>query len=78
MSMKTLETAILAELKQVANNNKIRLKDLQEWRTGKELDVQAGETYYYLPQLGISCAVKLPTKEPKKISPDTQSPVSNR
>lgn len=65
MGMKQLEAAILSELKEVANNNKLRLSHVMEWRTGKEIKVQEGETLYYLPKLGISCAVKLPSKVKK-------------
>lgn len=59
MSLKSLEREIMIELRIVAKNSKLRLKDLMEWRTGKDLKPQAGETYYYLPTLGVSCAVKV-------------------
>jgi len=59
MSMATLERAILAELMEVAKNPKIKLKNLMEWRTGKSLKCREGETLYYLPVLGVSCAVKI-------------------
>jgi len=58
--MKTLETAILRELRVVASDNKIRMKDVMEWRTGHKLKVQEGEVLYYLPVTGISCAVRKP------------------
>lgn len=70
--MKELEAAILAELKQVAQNSKLRQKDIMEWRTGENnVKVEAGETYYYLPGLGVSCAVVLPVKSgPTLHAPD--------
>ena len=58
MSMKELEAEILAELRVVAKNNKIRLKDIMEWSTG-EVKAQEGETLFFLPILRIYCAVKL-------------------
>lgn len=71
MSMKSLETAILLELKEVAKNDKLRLKDIMEWQTGNTLKAQEGETLYYLPRLAVSCAVKVPVKatKPKKVNP---------
>ena len=56
MGMKELERAILSELRVVAKNNKLRLKDLMEWSTG-EIKAQEGETLYFLPDLEIYCAV---------------------
>lgn len=61
MGMRELEQAILAELRQVAKNDKIKLKDISEWRTGTKLVAQQGETLFYLPVLGVSCAVILPS-----------------
>lgn len=60
MSMREIEKVILDELKQVAKNDKLRLKDIMEWQTGDLLKAQEGETLFYLPKLGISCAVKNP------------------
>lgn len=62
MSFATLERAVLAELKVVAKNSKIRLKDIMEWSTG-EIKPQEGETYYFLPDLNVHCCVKLPAKK---------------
>ncbi len=62
MSFATLERAVLAELKVVAKNSKIRLKDIMEWSTGK-VTPQEGETYYFLPDLKVHCCVKLPVKK---------------
>ena len=58
MSMATLERAILDELKSVANDNKIRKKDVLAWETGRNLRAGTGETLYYLPSLGVSVVVK--------------------
>jgi len=62
MSFATLEREVLAELKQVAKNSKIRLKDIMEWSTG-ELKAQEGEAYFFLPNLKVHCCVKLPAKK---------------
>ena len=67
MSFATLERAVLAELKVVAKNSKIRLKDIMEWSTG-EIKPQEGETYYFLPELKVHCCVKLPAKKAAKQS----------
>lgn len=66
MTLRDLERAILAELKQVAQNDKLKLKDIMEWQTGKDLTAQEGETLFYLPVLRVSCSVKLPEPKPKK------------
>ena len=55
--MRSLESAILAELREVAQNRSIRLKDIMEWSTGT-VKVQEGETLLFLPDLKIQCAVK--------------------
>jgi hypothetical protein len=62
MSMRELEALILAELKQVAKNSKIRQKDIMEWSTG-EVKAQEGETYFFLPDSKIHVCVKLPAKK---------------
>jgi len=62
MSFATLERAVLAELKVVAKNSKIRLKDIMEWSTG-DIKPHEGETYYFLPELKVHCCVKLPAKK---------------
>lgn len=59
MSVKTLENSIVRELRTVAKNDKIKLKDLMEWSTGK-IKAQDGETLFFLPVLKVHCAVKLP------------------
>lgn len=57
MSFRSLESMVLAELREVAKKRSIRLKDIMEWSTG-EVKAQAGETFYRLPDLNINCAVK--------------------
>jgi hypothetical protein len=66
MSFATLERAVLAELKQVAKNNKLRLKDIMEWSTG-EVKAQEGETLYFLPDLKVWCAVKVAQQKVQRI-----------
>jgi len=48
MSLRTLELQILNELRIVAKNPKLRLKDLLEWRTGP-IEPQEGEVVFKLP-----------------------------
>lgn len=62
MGMRDLENAILRELRVVAQNDKLRLKDMMEWQTGQGLKPQEGETLYFLPRLAISVAVKVQVK----------------
>lgn len=57
MSMATLERAILAELKTITKNNKLKLKDILEWSTGS-VDAQTGEKLVFLPDLKVTVAVK--------------------
>jgi hypothetical protein len=59
MSFRELEAAVLAELRVVAKNNKIGLKDIMEWSTG-ETKPQEGETLFHLPGLNVNVCVKLP------------------
>ena len=66
MSMRSLEAAILNELKQIAKNPKLKQKDIIEWQTGKGLKVHDDETLFFLPELFISVAVKLPTRDKAK------------
>ena len=62
MSMKTLESAVLKELRIVAKNNKIRLKDIMEWSTSEETVKENlrpnEEKLFHLPELKVWCAVK--------------------
>lgn len=62
MGLRNLEAAILAELKQVAKNNKIRQRDIVEWSTGA-VKPQEGEKYFHLPKLGVHVCVVLPAKK---------------
>lgn len=55
--MRTLENAILIELKKVSGNNKLRLKDIMEWSTGK-VEAREDEKSYFLPELKVNVAVK--------------------
>jgi hypothetical protein len=71
MSMRTLETAILAELRVVAGRRSIRLKDIMEWSTG-DVKILEGDTHFFLPGLEINVAVstealgeKMHKKEPQ-------------
>lgn len=57
MSLRTLELEILRELRVVAKDAKLRLKDIQEWSTGK-IKPHEGEIVYFLPALKMSVAVK--------------------
>jgi len=57
MSMRNLETAILAEAKIVTDNKKLRMKDITEWSTG-EIQAQSGEKLYFLPTMQVNIVVK--------------------
>jgi len=54
MSLSTLETAIVDELREVTGLSKkiLRKKDLMEWATA-EIQPQPGEKTVYLPKLKI-------------------------
>lgn len=55
MSMKTLEREILAELKTITGNNKLKMKDIMEWSTG-EIKALPGEKFAHLPELKVNVA----------------------
>jgi hypothetical protein len=57
MSMRSLESAVLAELREVSGKRSLRLKDVMEWSTG-DVKVNPDETLFRLPDLAINCAVK--------------------
>lgn len=57
MSMRELEAGILSELKRVAGNSKLRLKDMMEWSTG-EVKAHEGETRLFLPSNRVFVCVK--------------------
>lgn len=58
MSVKDLEKAILVELQSIAQNPNLRLKDMAEWQTGRNLQPHGDETLWYLPVLKISVSVR--------------------
>lgn len=58
MSLRSLEAAILRELRKVAGNNKLRLKDIQEWSSGNVV-AREGETLYCLPENTVNVAVRV-------------------
>ena len=62
MSMRTLEKAIIEELKEVTGNKKLRLKDMMEWSTG-EIKPHEGEKVYRCPNIGVNVAIKEPRQE---------------
>lgn len=47
MGMRSLEAAILAELRRVENNKNLRHKDIMEWSTGK-VEAKEGEKLVHL------------------------------
>jgi hypothetical protein len=57
MSMRSLETAILNELRELTKVSGLRLKDIQEWSSGPIQEVD-GETRFLLPMHGVYVAVK--------------------
>jgi hypothetical protein len=65
MSMRDLEMAVVNEAKQVLGNDKLRLKDLMEWSTGK-VEPQENETLVYLPTLKVNASFKIPEPKGKK------------
>lgn len=56
MSMTTLERAVLIGAKVVLNNQKLKMKDIQEWSTGN-IHAQDGEIVVYVPDPGVWVAV---------------------
>lgn len=65
MSMQSIEREMMIELREVAKNPKLKLKQVMEWSTG-EVKAQEGETFYRLPKLGLNVAVKLELPKAKK------------
>lgn len=53
MSLHTLEKAILEEARNLANNPKLKKKDLMEWSTGDLGEPIQDEVMIYLPKLRI-------------------------
>jgi hypothetical protein len=58
MSLTSLERAILAELRQVTSNKKLKLEDIMAWQTGSPPDVQKGEKEIFLPDLAVYVVYK--------------------
>ena len=56
MSFAGLERAVMAELREVVNNRRLRNKDLLKWSTG-QVDSEEGEVVVHLPRLGVNCAI---------------------
>lgn len=56
MSMTAFERQILSELKIVTGNNKLREKDMLEWRTS-EIKPRDGEKIIKLPRAGVVVAI---------------------
>lgn len=56
MSLVSLETEILAQLKVIAKNSKLRKKDMMEWSSAK-LEPHDGEVIISLPALGVEVAI---------------------
>lgn len=58
MSVRSLESAICAKLRQLTNNPKLRVKDITEWSTGV-IKEHPHETVFHIPDIGVYAAVKL-------------------
>lgn len=56
MSMRSLETAIINELREVSGIKKLRVKDMLEWTTG-EIKPDVTEQVFFLRNLRINVAV---------------------
>lgn len=59
MSLRTLESEILRELRVTIKNSKFRLRDLSEWSNIKSVvqgNLREDEVMVQLPDLGLWCA----------------------
>lgn len=56
MSLRSLESAITYEAREVLDNRSLRVKDLREWRAA-EIKPQDGEIVIYLPLNRVFVAV---------------------
>lgn len=56
MSMRSLESAILAELREIIGKRTFRMKDVMEWSTGS-VAPSLGETYIHCPRLKVNTCV---------------------
>ena len=71
MGITNLEKAVLAELREVANEPKLRLKNVREYSTAesvvkKNLQEEDGEEMIRLPELGLWAAFIRPAKKKAK------------
>lgn len=60
MSMRSLESEILRELRSIIKNSRFRLKNLSEWANQEAVitkNLRSDEVKVYLPDLGLWCAV---------------------
>lgn len=57
MSLRSLESAILANARHLFVNGRLRLKDIMEWSSG-EIKPQAGEVTERLPEIGAWVTIK--------------------
>ena len=64
MSMASLEREVLHDLQVATGNQKLRMKHVMEWSTGR-IKAQEGETIITLPS-GINVCYVLPETKPKK------------
>lgn len=62
MSMKTLEAAILKELREITKKPKLRQKDIVEWSTGDVKAEKEGEVVVRLPVMGVNVCYEEPKK----------------
>lgn len=56
MIMATFEKTILAGARKVMKNDKLRMKDIMEWSTGK-ITAQTGEVLFFVPDPGVYVCV---------------------
>jgi len=57
MGIREIERQIMQELRIVAKNPKLKLRQLMEWSTAP-IEGHEGESMFFLDKLGIYCAVK--------------------
>lgn len=55
--MRTLESAVLREARQVLKNKKLRLEDILEWSTGAVVAPDETEVVVWLPELRANVCV---------------------
>lgn len=64
MSMRSLESAILQELRTITGKKTLRMKDVMEWSTGS-VSPSLGETLFFVEKYGVKACV-LTSALPKK------------